>query len=146
MDVSKLIHNNNVVSRLLLKIICLIDGAELCNLKNIGHNVYFPHRLKGIILHENTVIEDNVTIFHQVTCGRGDMFNIDPRVSHTDYQGIYLKEGAVLCAGAKVICNRGTLTVGRNTIIAANAVLLQSTGDNEIWGGVPAKLIKKRDL
>lgn len=44
-------------------------------------NVRFPHGLKGIVLHPSTIIEDDVVIFHQVTCGRGYMFGIDPRVN-----------------------------------------------------------------
>ena len=87
-----------------------------------------------------------MTIFHQVTYGRGDLYKIDPRVKSSEFERIILKEGAVLCAGAKVICNRGTVVVGRNTIVAANAVLLQSTGNDEIWAGVPARLIRKRQL
>ncbi|MFQ7842579.1 MAG: acyltransferase, partial [Thomasclavelia spiroformis] len=55
-----------------------------------------------------------------------------------------IKEGAILCAGAKIL-GKGQLTVGRNTIIAANAVLLSSTGDNEVWAGIPAKKIKDRE-
>lgn len=37
--------------------------------------------------------------------------------------------------------------VGENAIIAAGAVLLARTkvGANEMWAGVPAKLIKKED-
>ena len=31
------------------------------------------------------------------------------------------------------------------SVIGANAVLLQSTGQNEIWAGVPARLIGKRE-
>lgn len=111
---------------------------------NIGKGVFFPHGLNGIVLHPSTIIKDNVTIFHQVTCGRGDMFHIDKRVKNTSFQGIVIEEGAVLCAGAKIICNRGVLVVGKNTIVGANAVLTHSTGEDEIWAGVPARLIKKR--
>lgn len=92
------------------------------------------------------MIEKNVTIFHQVTCGRGDMYNIFPNAPKSEFKGIVLKEGCVLCVGAKIICNRGKLIVGKNTIVAANSVLTKSTGDNEIWAGIPAKLIKKHDL
>ena len=40
--------------------------------------------------------------------------------------------------------SKGKLVVGKGTIIGANAVLTQSTGENEIWAGIPAKLIGKR--
>lgn len=143
MNINKLIHGN-LMERLLLRILCIWRGAELPDKEKIGQNVRFPHGLKGVIIHPNTIIEDNVTIFHDVTCGRGDMYNIDPRIKSTEFLGVVLKEGCVLCAGAKVLCNRGKLVVGKNTIVGANAVLTKSTGDNEIWGGVPAKFLKKR--
>ena len=89
------------------------------------------HGIKGIIFSTNTIVEDNVTIYHQVTCGRGDIF---PKSDSLPVKGIILKKGSILCAGAKIICNRGLLVVGENTVVGANAVLTCSTGDNEIWG------------
>lgn len=50
----------------------------------------------------------------------------------------------MLCAGSRIICSKGLLIVGEGTIIGANAVLTQSTGDYEIWAGVPAVKIGKR--
>lgn len=145
-NLDKLIHSQNIFNKIKLLIYKAIKNSELPSSDKIGKNIRFPHGLKGIVLHPNTIIEDNVTIFHQVTCGRGDMYKIFPNAPKSKFSGIVLKEGAVLCAGAKIICNNGVLTVGKNTIIAANAVLTKSTGDNEIWAGVPARLIKKHDL
>lgn len=55
---------------------------------------------------------------------------------------IIISDGAILCAGAKILSKEDTLIVGKNTIIGANSVLLNSTGDNEVWVGIPAKRIK----
>ena len=123
----------------------MLQGCELPPPSNIGKNVNFPHGLKGIVLHPSTIIGDNVTIFHQVTCGRGDMFGLDKRVKHTDFEGIVISDGVIICAGAKIICNRGTLHIGKNTVVGANAVLTKSTGEEEVWGGGPAKLLKRRN-
>lgn len=142
MNINRLIHGNGV-ERLLLHVICELRGAELPSKEKIGQNVRFPHGLKGVVLHPNTIIEDDVTIFHDVTCGRGDMYGIDPRIKSTEFRGIVLKRGCILCAGAKIICNRGVLVVGENTIIGANAVLTKSTGDNEIWGGYLQSFLKR---
>ncbi len=144
-NINKLIHSKSRISSILLRLICSLQNSELPNRRRIGNNIRFPHGLKNIIMHEKTTIEDNVTIFHEVTCGRGDMSCIMLDAPVSKFEGIVVKEGAVLCAGAKIICNRGVLTVGRNTVIGANAVLTTSTGDNEVWGGVPARLIKKRE-
>lgn len=37
----------------------------------------------------NTIVEDNVTIYHQVTCGRGDIF---PKSDSLPVKGIILKK------------------------------------------------------
>lgn len=45
--------------------------------------------------------------------------------------------------GANVlICN--SVTIGENSIVGAGAVVTKDIPDNEIWGGVPAHFIKKR--
>ncbi len=46
--------------------------------------------------------------------------------------------------GAKSIIMSG-VKIGNGSIIAAGSVVLKKTeiGSNEIWGGVPAKFIKK---
>ncbi|MCB9963457.1 MAG: hypothetical protein H6857_00745 [Rhodospirillales bacterium] len=46
--------------------------------------------------------------------------------------------------GAYAVVFQG-VTIGNNSIIAAGAVVSKNTviGENEIWGGVPAKFIKK---
>jgi len=36
------------------------------------------------------------------------------------------------------------LIVGKNSVIGANAVLFNSTGENEIWAGIPAQKIGNR--
>lgn len=56
-----------------------------------------------------------------------------------EYKKVLTIYGCIIWTGAKVLCKDGILTVGKNTVIAANAVLTQSTGDNEIWAGIPDK-------
>ena len=45
--------------------------------------------------------------------------------------------------GANVIVLKG-VKIGKGAIIGAGSLLLKEVGENEIWGGVPAKLIGKR--
>lgn len=51
-----------------------------------------------------------------------------------------LGNGVVLCPGAKVI---GGVTIGDNSLIAPNAVVVKDVDANCIVGGVPAKIIKR---
>lgn len=126
-----LIHSKNPLFKLIFRMYVKLSGSDIPSCCKIGKNVQFPHGIKGIIFSTNTIVEDNVTIYHQVTCGRGDIF---PKSDSLPVKGIILKKGSILCAGAKIICNRGLLVVGENTVVGANAVLTCSTGDNEIWG------------
>jgi Serine acetyltransferase len=128
-----------LLSHALLKI---AYGIDMPNAVQLGGNIEYIHSAVGSIIHPQTIIEDNVTLFHQVTIGRADAY-VD--YSYRKGINIIIKEGAVICAGAKILCKEGTLTVGRNTVVGANAVLTRSTGNNEIWGGIPAKKISDRD-
>lgn len=104
----------------------------------LGKNVSFRHNAIGTVIHNQTTIEDNVKIYQNVTIGRAD---VDTSPYESKFEGILIKEGAILSAGAKILCKEGTLVVGKNSIVAANAVLLNSIPDNEIWGGIPARKI-----
>lgn len=48
--------------------------------------------------------------------------------------------GVSLCPGVKVI---GGVTIGDNSLIAPNAVVVKDVDANCIVGGVPAKIIKR---
>lgn len=98
---------------------------------------HLPH-VGPIVVHGQTRIGKGVTIFHNVTIGRGNIWE----EQHPDFDGFVIEDGAVLCAGAAVLGTRGVLTVGRGTVVGANAVLTQSTGQNEVWAGNPARLVR----
>lgn len=101
--------------------------------------VHFNHKAPGTIFHPKTEIGRNVRIFQQVTIGKQR-----PWDSTEKEGGCIVKDNAILCAGAKILFGEEQLVVGEGTIIGANAVLTTSTGDNEIWAGIPAKKIGER--
>ena len=53
-----------------------------------------------------------------------------------------MRRGALIGMGATVLDNA---VVGEGAVVAAGALVLGGTkiGEHEIWGGVPAKFIKK---
>jgi len=108
----------------------------------IGSQLYLAHGAQGAVIHGATVIGDRVRIFHQVTIGRKDAHIGE---SFTDFERVEVGDDVVLFAGAKILGGPGVTRIGSGTIVAANAVLMQSTGENEVWGGIPAKLIGHRD-
>jgi serine O-acetyltransferase len=98
----------------------------------IGKGVVFGHPL-GIVIGNNAIIEDNVKIWQNVTLGSHGKNSIDK-----DYPTI--KEGAKIFAGAVII---GKITVGRNAVVAANAVVNINVPDDCIAAGIPCRIIKK---
>lgn len=54
---------------------------------------------------------------------------------------VVIEDGAWLGAGVSVLAG---VRIGRGAVIASGAVVNQAVGPNEIWGGVPARLISKR--
>lgn len=144
MKFGELIYSKNPICRRIFRLYCSLLGSDIpCSIK-VGKGIKFPHGIKGIIMHRNTIIGDNVTLYYQVTCGMGVTSYPVPVEALHKKSYIQIKDGAIVCCGAKIICNKDCIIVGKNTIIGANSVLTKSTGDNEVWAGVPAKLIKKR--
>lgn len=131
------LRKNKLLSKI-VHVLLLNKGLDIPWCTIIGKNVKFPHNSFGLVLHPNAVIEDNVILYQGVTIGRADVYN---DFSNSSMGKIIVGEGAIICAGAKVLCKENDLIIGKNTIVAANSVLLQSTGDNEIWAGVPAKKV-----
>lgn len=106
----------------------------------IDGRIIVPHGGMGIVIHPNTTIGKNVKIYQQVTIGRADIHNLKPG---TNFKGFKIGDDVIICAGAKILTS-SEIKLGNGTIVGANSVLTKSTGDNEIWAGIPAKFIKKR--
>ena len=111
-------------------------GAEVPLSVQVGQDFTLVHGGFGVVIHPNTTIGDRVKIYPGVTLGRAD---IHKPVSASKFEGIVIEDDVILSPGAKVLCKEGVLRVGKETVVGANAVLLGSTGEGEIWAGIPAK-------
>lgn len=105
-------------------------GCELGIDAKISTKVEFMHTV-GVVIGNGVVIHEGVKIYSSVVCGRKDI-NLE-----NDYPTIM--KNAVLCTGVKVL---GNVTIGEGVIIAASSVVLADCNEG-IWGGIPAKLLKK---
>lgn len=119
-----------------------ILGIEIPKSVRIGKDFELAHGGFGVVIHPNTVIGDRVKIYPGVTVGRSD---VHLPIEKSAFEGIIIENDVILAAGAKVLCKDGILQVKQGTIIGANAVLSSSTKENEIWAGVPAKMVGYRE-
>jgi len=117
-------------------------GAEIPRPVKIGQDFLIMHGGFGVVIHPWTTIHDRVHIYPGVTLGRADVHR---PIEESAFKGFDVGDDVILTSGAKVLGKDGILRIGCGTIVAANAVLLESTGENEIWGGVPARCIGKRE-
>jgi serine O-acetyltransferase len=116
-------------------------GAEIpCSVK-IGPDFILEHGGFGVVVHSRSQIGAGVHIYPGVTLGRADIYR---PAELSRFEGIVIEDEVILSPGAKILCKEGILRVGRGTVVGANAVLLKSTGENEIWAGIPAVCVGVR--
>lgn len=138
--VEKLVYRRR--SRIARAALMSLFGVDIPAGVKIGKSISLPHNGMGTVIHPRTTLGDRVKIYHQVTVGRKDA-----HVPMTDskMERVVIEDDVVLFPGAKVLGGAGVTTIGAGTLVAANAVLMNSTGPNEIWAGIPAKLVGKRE-
>lgn len=121
--------------------LALLLGVDVPPSVRIGQDFRLYHRAHGAVIHPNTTFGDRCRVFHNVTVGRADMHEAPTDLASARF---VFGDDVWLCAGAVILGSDETIAVGRGTVVAANAVLTQSTGEWEIWGGVPARKIAQR--
>ena len=119
-----------------------ILGVEIPRAVPVGRDFELAHGGVGVVIHSRAVIGDRVKIYPGVTLGRAD---IHLPAERSKFEGIVVEDDAILAPGAKVLCKEGILRIRRGTVVGANAVLLQSTGEYEIWAGAPARCVGRRE-
>lgn len=111
-----------------------ITGIEIHPGAVIGDGVFIDHGM-GVVIGETTVIGDNCTIYQGVTLGGTgkDKGKRHPTIGNN----------VVIGSGAKVL---GPFTVGDNSKIAANAVVLSEVPPNCTVVGVPGRIVKRNNV
>ena len=107
-------------------------GIEIHPAAQIGSGVVIDHGM-GVVIGETAVVGDNCTIYQGVTLGGTGK---DKGKRHPT-----LGNNVLVGAGAKVL---GPFTVGDNTKIAANAVVLTEVPPNCTCVGIPARIVRRK--
>jgi serine O-acetyltransferase len=95
----------------------------------IGRGIFLDHAT-GLVVGETAVIEDDVSILHDVTLGGTGKEHEDrhPKIRY----------GVMIGAGAKIL---GNIEVGHCARIAAGSVVIKPVPNNVTVAGVPARVV-----
>lgn len=118
--------------------LCAYDSAYL----KIGNNVGISGAT--IVAHCGIIIEDNVLIGGGTQIYDTDFHSIfyNERLSNTVPLGktVIVKRGAFI--GGNSIILKG-VTIGERSVVGAGSVVANDIPSDEVWGGNPARFIKK---
>ena len=119
-------------SRLVERFIRLVYAARIPAEADIDSTVHFSHNALAVVVTKKASIGPRCQIGLQVLLGSRWPFEGGPR----------LEEDVIVHSGAKVI---GPVTVGRGSVIGANAVVLADVPPQSLVVGVPG-VIKKAGI
>lgn len=109
-----------------------LTGVEIHPAARIGPRLFIDHGM-GVVIGETAEIGPDVTLYHGVTLGG---VSLERGKRHPT-----LEAGVVVGAGAKVL---GAITIGRNTRIGANAVVVKDVAPDQVVVGIPGKPVARR--
>jgi len=106
-------------------------GIEIHPAATIGRGFFIDHGM-GVVIGETTVVGDNVTLYQGVTLGGTGK---EKGKRHPN-----IGNNVVIGAGAKIL---GNITIGDNSYVGANAVVIKDVPDNSTVVGVPGRVTKQ---
>lgn len=110
-----------------------LTGIEIHPGAQIGPGFFIDHGM-GIVIGETAEIGANVSLYHGVTLGGTSIEKVKRHPT--------LGNGVVVGAGAKIL---GPITVGSNSRIGANAVVVKPVPPDSVVVGVPGRIIKRHN-
>ncbi len=119
-----------LIPALMYRLIGLVYNAAIPMSVEIGEGCDFAYGGMGVVLHERCKIGKLVTVGHQVTIGgRSRRWGVP-----------VIEDRCVIGAGAKIL---GPIAVGAESVIGANAVVLDDVPPKTVVAGIPAKVVRK---
>ena len=108
-----------------------VTGISISPEAKIGKRVFIDHGI-GVVIGATAMIEDDVTILHDVTLG--------VRRAVEGRRHPYVKKGAFIGANAQLL---GTITIGAFSKVGAGAIVLNNVAEKTTVVGNPARTVNK---
>ena len=132
--ISHFLYKKNLLflARLISQIARFLTGIEIHPGATLGAGILIDHGM-GVVIGETAELGDRITIYHGTTLG-GTGKEIGKR--HPT-----VGNDVIIGAGAKVL---GPITIGDNSKIGANSVVLKNVPENSTVVGIPGKIINNK--
>jgi serine O-acetyltransferase len=108
-----------------------LTGVEIHPGAQIGKSFFIDHGM-GVVIGETAIVGDNVLLYQGVTLGGTG--------KETGKRHPTLGSHVVVGAGAKIL---GNITIGDNSYIGANAVVIKNVPANSTVVGIPGRITKQ---
>jgi len=122
-------HNLKLAGRMVSQLTRSLTGIEIHPGATIGPGFFIDHGM-GVVIGETAEIGRDVTLYHGVTLGGVSL--------HKGKRHPTIGDHVVVGAGAKVL---GAITVGQESRIGANAVVVHDVPPESVVVGVPGQVV-----
>ncbi len=125
-------HELRFVARLVSQVARFVTGIEIHPAAKLGPGLFIDHGM-GVVIGETAEIGADVTMYHGVTLGGT---SLERTKRHPT-----IGDRVTLGAGAKIL---GPITIGADSRVGANAVVVRPVPPSSVVVGVPGQVIARR--
>lgn len=124
-------RGSKLLARLVSHLARGLTGIEIHPAAKIGRRVFIDHGM-GVVIGETAVVGDDVTLYHGVTLGGT---SLEKKKRHPT-----VGDRVTIGAGAKIL---GDITIGSDSRIGANAVVVKDVPPNSVVVGIPGQAVHR---
>ena len=124
-------RNFKLIARWISQLARGLTGIEIHPGATVGPGLFIDHGM-GVVIGETAEVGSDVTLYHGVTLGGTSMSKGKRHPT--------IGDRVTIGAGAKVL---GNITIGSDSRIGANAVVVKSVPENSVVVGVPGQIIRR---
>ena len=104
------LHKMTFVAKMIFRRMRIFYSCEIPYTCQIDKTVYFAHNALGVVINSTAVIDENVTIYQNVTIG-----------NRNSSKGPHIEKNVLIGANSVII---GEITIGANSKIGAGAIVV----------------------
>jgi serine O-acetyltransferase len=125
-------HDHKLAARFCSAVARAFTGVDIHPAAVLGSGLFIDHAT-GVVIGETAEVGTDVTIYHGVTLGGSSL--------RRGKRHPTIGDRVTIGAGAKVL---GPITVGHDSRIGANAVVVKAVPPDSVVVGVPGQVIQRR--